>query len=321
MVKTRVAVLRGGPSGEYDISLQTGGVVAKSLPDKYHPVDIFITRNGEWLRDGIAMTPRTALKDIEVVWNALHGSYGEDGGVQRALDELSIPYTGSPAAGSALGMNKILSKKRFKEAGIKTLPYATVDGEKDLERQLTNIFRSLPHPVVIKPSSSGSSLGVSIAHTFEESLEGIKKALEHSRDAIVEEYIKGREATCGVIDNYRKQEVYALFPVEIMPYGNKFYNYEAKYVAPTRFACPAPFGHKINHELEELAIKVHKALGLRHYSRTDFIISPRRGVYVLEVNTLPGLTSHSLLPMSLEAVGLNFPDFLDHVLQLALNNH
>ena len=320
MLKTRVAVLRGGPSAEYDMSLQTGASVLKSLPEKYHPIDVLISKDGAWYRSGVAVLPYQALKDIDVVFNALHGAYGEDGKVQRDLDAMKIPYTGSGSIASAIGMNKILAKKRFEQEGIKTPLSRAVDGAGDLERQLTDIFRTMPHPVVIKPSSSGSSLGVSISSTFEESLAGVKEALRHSPQAIVEEYIKGREATCGVVENYREHGVYALFPIEIIPKDNPFYNYQAKYEDETVFVCPALFSHTVKRELEALAIKVHKALDLRHYSRTDFIVSPKRGIYALETNTLPGLNSHSLIPKSLNAVGFAFPDFLDHVLQLALTS-
>jgi D-alanine-D-alanine ligase len=317
--RIKVAVLRGGPSGEYDVSLKTGATVLKHLPQKYEPYDVWIDKQGHWHRQGIAMKPNHALRSIDVVFNALHGEYGEDGKVQRDLDQLGIPYTGAGSLASAIGMNKILSKEQFKKAGIKTPIYKVLEVTDDLDDKIVELFRTFPHPAVVKPATSGSSLGVSIVHTLAELREGVKNAFQYARKVLIEEYIKGKEATCGVVDNFRGKDIYALIPVEIVPQDKKFFDYEAKYQGKSQEICPPKsFTHDQKRELEELAVKVHQALNLRHYSRTDFIVSPKRGIYVLEVNTLPGLTSESLLPKSLHAVGMKLPDFFDHVLSLAL---
>ncbi|MBI3633634.1 MAG: D-alanine--D-alanine ligase [Candidatus Vogelbacteria bacterium] len=319
MSRIKVAVLRGGPSGEYEVSLQSGATVLKNLPEKYEPFDVWIDRQSNWHRGGIAMKANEALRHIDVVFNALHGEYGEDGKVQRDLDQLDIPYTGAESLPSAIGMNKILSKERFKQAGIKTPVYKVLEVTDDLEDQIVELFRTFPHPAVVKPATSGSSLGVSIVQTLSELRAGVKNAFQHARKVLIEEYIKGKEATCGVVDNFRGADVYALLPVEIVPNDGRFFDYEAKYQGKSQEICPPKsFTHDEKRQLETLAAQVHKVLGLRHYSRTDFIVSPKRGIYVLEVNTLPGLTSESLLPKSLHAVGMKLPDFFDHILTLAL---
>ncbi len=312
-------MLRGGPSGEYEVSLQTGGSVLRHLPvEHYEPVDILIGKDGAWHKNGIPMTVAKALRGLDVVFNALHGEYGEDGKVQRDLDSFGIPYTGSGSIPSAVGMNKALSKKQFITQGIKTPIHRTLSEAENTHEKLVEVFRTFPHPLVVKPATAGSSLGVSIVTNFSELERALKKAFAYSRTALLEEFISGREATCGVVDQYRGAEVYALFPVEIVPQESKFFDYDAKYKGRSLEICPSTFPNEVKKELESLAVKVHQILGLRHYSRTDFIVSPKRGIYVLEVNTLPGLTHESLLPKSLRAVGFDMPDFLHHVLSLAL---
>ncbi len=320
MSRMRVGVLRGGPSGEYEVSLQTGGSVLKHLPvEHYDPVDILISKDGAWHRNGIPTTIAKALRGVNVIFNALHGEYGEDGKVQRQLDLFGVPYTGSGSLSSAIGMNKALAKKRFITQGIKTPLHKTISESENTEEKLLEIFRTFPHPMVVKPATAGSSLGVSIVRTYPELEKALKKAFAYSKKVLIEEFIAGREASCGVVDGYRNSDVYALFPVEIIPQESSFFDYDAKYKGRSIELCPSTFSNEIKKEIEELAVKVHKVLELRHYSRTDVIISPRRGIYVLEVNTLPGLMNESLLPKSLRAVGFEFPDFLHHVISLALD--
>ena len=319
MNKIRVGVLRGGPSSEYEISLKTGGNVLKSLPEKYSPIDIFIDKEGVWHIQGIPHKPHETFKKVDVVFNALHGEYGEDGKVQKILDTFSIPYTGSKTLPSAIGMNKALAKNIFKSYGIKT-PYYKVESKSDDVGEIASrLFNTFPMPAVVKPIASGSSVGVSIAYTFQGLQDALSKAFEYSDKALVEEYIKGREATCGVVDKFRGNDFYSLLPIEIIkPEKSDFFDYEAKYCGGSQEICPGNFSQSEKEAIQNLAIKAHKVLGLRHYSRSDFIISPRRGIYILEVNTLPGLTAESLLPKSLQAVGCSLPDFLDHLITLAL---
>ncbi|MEY2664207.1 MAG: hypothetical protein RIT04_15 [Candidatus Parcubacteria bacterium] len=337
---TRVGVLRGGPSNEHDVSLQSGATVLRNLsPEKYHAIDIFIDRDGQWHIGGLAMSPHDVLSKVDVVFNALHGAYGEDGKVQRILDMHGIPYTGSDSISSAIGMNKALSKKAFQKAeiegkiGLKIAQHVLIDkseieaetgGDDDtalasvLREKLLAIFRSFPMPVVVKPVASGSSVGVSIARSFEELEAGVVAAFEFGDVVMIEEFIQGTEATCGVIEGLRGQDLYALPPVEIRPTHGGFFDFEAKYEGKSHEIVPGNFTHAEKVELERLARAAHTALGLRHYSRTDFIISPRRGIYILETNTLPGLTEASLVPKALHAVGVSIRDFLDHLITLAI---
>lgn len=319
MHKLTVGVLRGGPSSEYEVSLQTGGSILEHLNrDRYQPVDLFVDRKGVWHASGFQKEPAQALHNMDVVINAMHGEFGEDGTVQRILDQVGVPYTGSGPLASAVAMNKVLTKRTLLPHGIKMAHHTTLTVSPKLEEDIVSLFRSFPQPSVIKPADRGSSVGVTIARNYHDFADGISKAFTYSPTVMIEEFIKGKEATCGVVDDFRGEEHYALLATEILPPEScGFYNYEAKYQSEdTRLVCPGNFTSSEKTAIQELAKKVHKTLSLRHYSRSDFIVSPR-GIYFLEVNTLPGLTSHSLVPKALQAIGTKFSDFLDHLISLA----
>lgn len=320
MNRTRVGVLRGGPSNEHDVSLQSGGTVLKNLsPEKFQTIDIYIDRDGAWHVSGVEVSPHDALSTIDVVFNALHGSYGEDGKVQSLLDRHGIPYTGSGTFASAVGMNKILTKEMLAKFGIKMPKHTLIDDVTRAEEQAHQIFRSFPLPVVVKPATSGSSVGVSIVKKFADLVPAIESAFEHSPVVMIEEYVSGIEATAGVVEGLRGHELYALPPVEIVPTHGGFFDYNTKYNGQSREIVPGNFSHDIKDELMKIAQDVHRLLDLRHYSRSDFIVTPRRGVYFLEVNTQPGLTKESLIPRALDAVGVKLADFLEHIIHLAIN--
>jgi D-alanine-D-alanine ligase len=323
MTKKKVGVLRGGPSSEYEVSLKTGKSVMDSLGDRYDVLDIFIDKEGVWHYLGMPIEPEKVFKKVDVIFNALHGAYGEDGTVQKLLDYFKIPYTGSTALASAVGMNKVLSKKAYKNINLKTPLHKTLSKAKeaDLEKEIFNLFKTFPMPVVVKPVSGGSSVGTSIAKTLLDLEAAVIEALKYSDQVLIEEFIPGKEATCGVVDSFRNETVYALLPIEIRkPAESTFFDYNAKYGGGSQEICPGNFTTEEKEIIQDMSRQAHQALGLRHYSRSDFIIHPKRGIYILETNTLPGLTSESLLPKSLKAVGCNLPDFLDHLIALALSN-
>lgn len=318
--KKKVGVLRGGPSTEHEVSLKTGKTVIDNLSDRYDVLDIFIDKDAVWHYLGAPIKPENLFKRIDVVFNALHGAYGEDGSVQKILDQFSIPYTGSTSLASAVGMNKVLSKKVYKKLNLKTPFFTTISKKKHSPDEIVRLFKTFPMPAVVKPVSGGSSVGTAIARTMKDLEQTISDALKYSESVLIEEYISGKEATCGVVDNFRSKKHYSLLPVEIRkPSASDFFDYNAKYNGESQEICPGNFTEKEKNMIEKMAKDAHLALGLRHYSRSDFIINPRRGIYILETNTLPGLTSESLLPKSLHAIGCTLPDFLDHVIKLALN--
>ncbi len=321
MSKVRIGVLRGGPSTEHEVSLKTGENVLKFLPEKYEGVDIVLSKDGQLAVNGSAINIQQLRYFADVVFNGLHGYFGEDGKIQHILQSLKIPHTGSGVLGSAMAMNKVLSREFFSKAGLKIPRAVIVKKEEPAAEAASRIFQKMNPLWVVKPASGGSSIGVSIAKDFNGLVSGIEKAFEHGSDAIVEEYIKGKEVTCGIIDDFRGQRHYALPVIEILPPEEKdFFDYEAKYNGKSREICPANFEPAVKREIEEVARQAHKTLSCEGYSRTDMIISPR-GIYLLEVNTLPGLTSESLLPKSASVIGLDFPNLIDHLINLALNRH
>jgi D-alanine-D-alanine ligase len=318
----KVAVLRGGPSPEYSVSLKTGQHVLNLLretPDRYEPIDIFISGEGEWHREGLVEEPHRVLRHIDVVWNALHGRYGEDGQVQRVLESLQIPFTGSSAVASALAMNKEMSKRLYKRHSLLTPAHKVITRNSFNEDQLIDIFRNYLHPVIIKPSSGGSSLGIELAHNFLELENKIKKSLESSEKVLIEEFIRGKEATCGVVEGFRGQNIYALMPIEIRRSVDKYiFDYDSKYSGQAEEICPSDFKDEENKTIEKMAKEAHEILGLRHYSRSDFMLTSSGKIYILETNSLPGLTAESLLPKSIYAAGWQPREFVDHVLKLVV---
>src|ERR1035437_3903301 len=281
MQRIKVAVLRGGPGEEHDVSLKTGKNILESLPEKYIPMDVFVAKDKSWYLDGISISPEKLFRSVDVVFNAMHGQYGEDGKVQQLMDHFGVKYTGSKALASALGMNKVLAKEIFIKAGLKTPVYKVIrkgDNLKDIDQ---TIFKTFPMPAIVKPGGSGSSIGVSLVKKLEEIIPAIEKALKYTETVLVEEFIKGKEATCGVLEKFRKEEIYPLLPVEItQPKEFEFFGYDAKYSGCSGEVCPGNFSEKEKQMLQHMSVEAHRLLGLRHYSRSDFIVSPKRGVYI-----------------------------------------
>ena len=317
-MQTIVGVLRGGPSREHEVSLKTGATMLANLPEEHFIVrDIYINKNGEWHDRGRPISPERVLRQVDVVLNGLHGEYGEDGEVQKLLEQFGVPYTGADSFGSYLAMHKLMSKIRAKEAGLLTPDFYYIERASDSETAAHAITRSFHQPVVVKPVSWGSSVGVSIVGGYAPVLAAIQQLFaEGAPNVLVEEYIRGKEAAVGIVEEMRGEKFYMLPTVEIIPADNEFFSYDAKYSGKTREVCPGNFSRVVTEELQRAAKVMHRALGLRHYSRSDFIVSPR-GVYYLETNTLPGLTAESLLPKSLAAVGVSLHEFFSHLIDLA----
>lgn len=318
-MQTIVGILRGGPSREHDVSLRTGAAMLGGLPeDRFLVRDLFIDRQGQWHDRGRPTTPERALRQVDVALIGLHGEYGEDGEVQKLLERFGVPYAGTQPFGSYLAMHKLMAKMHAREAGLLTPEFRHVERGDEIEKIAHEITVTFHQPVVIKPVNWGSSIGVSLVGGYAQILAAIERLFaEGAQSILVEEYIRGREATAGIVEGLRGEELYALPPIEIIPpEGAGFFAAHVKYTGDTREVCPGNFSRVVKEELQRAARVIHRALGLRHYSRSDFIVTPK-GVYYLETNTLPGLTSESLLPKSLAAVGVPFPEFLSHLVTLA----
>jgi len=305
--KLRLALLAGGKSGEREVSLKGADEVAKALnPQKYD------VRRYDPATDLAQLAAEADTLDAAFI--LLHGPFGEDGTVQGFLDLLGLPYQGSGVLGSAIAMDKNLSKILYRNAGLK-VPDWYMAAKEDIENP-SDMIGQLGLPLVIKPANQGSSLGMTIARSENEIAEGLKKAFAIDHQVMVEEYIEGREITGGVLGN---DELTALPLVEIIP-GEQFdfFDYEAKYQpgASTEI-CPAELDDPLTIRGQHSALTAHRALQLRGYSRTDMIISGD-DIYVLETNTIPGMTPTSLLPQGAAAAGLDFAALLDRLLELAL---
>lgn len=319
MSKINVAVLRGGPSAEYEISLETGAnVLANLAKEKYRCFDIFISKAGIWHYLGKPIKPDSIFRRVDAVFNALHGEYGEDGEVQKIMEMHPMPYTGSGVFASRIAMRKDLARKAFKNAGLKIASAISATWLDDLDTVARIAMAKIGPAFVVKPASRGSSVGVHFASNFPELVKAIGETLKFDTNILIEKRIKGREATCGILENFRGEALYALPVTEIIPPSKKqFFDYESKYDGSSKEICPGRFDEKTRDKIQDIARRAHQALGLRHYSRSDMIVA-RDGIYILETNTLPGLTSQSLLPKAAEAIGCGFPLLLDHLVTLAL---
>ena len=305
--KLKVAVIMGGNSPEHDISVISGNEVVKNLEKaKYEILPITIPRNGNM------SNPNKIIQanNIDMVFVAMHGAGGEDGKIQSFLELMNIPYTGYGVLASALAMDKKFSKKMFAQAGL-TVP---VGVGVDKNFKVEEIWKKLSPPVFVKPSTAGSSVGVSKVKEKKDLKKAIVKALKYSNEAIVDEFIQGTEVTCAILGN---ENPVALPVIEIVT-KNEFFDFEAKYSeALTEEIVPARINPRLTKKVQATALTAYEALGCRGFGRVDMIIKNGK-IYVLEVNTIPGLTPASLLPKAARASGLSFSQLLDTVISLAV---
>lgn len=316
----RVAVIRGGPSAEYAVSMQTGAQVLEALRGLgYDARDIIVSQRGEWLEHGLARTPEQHLNATDMVFIAMHGAYGEDGTVQKVCERMHIPFSGSNSFASRVAFNKHLTKQSLSESGI-ALPKHIKLTREDIARlrDIADTIRAeYTDGFVIKPIDSGSSHGVKVVANAEDLITALTESLAEFETLLLEERIVGTEATCGVLEHFRSQRHYVLPAIEIVPpAGATHFDMTCKYDGRTDEICPGRFSFAEKAAIAEAALTVHTSLGLSHYSRSDFIIKNGQP-YFLEVNTLPGLTSQSLFPKAAAAVGVSFPELIEHLVQTA----
>jgi D-alanine-D-alanine ligase len=319
MARTVVGVLRGGTSSEYDLSLRTGAVILNALPDEAYDVrDIFIDKQGYWHTRGIPVEPARALSQVDVVVNGLHGGDGENGTIQRLLDTLGVAYTGSRASAARHSLNKIESNSTLRSVGI-PVPRAvgfTRSTTLDSGEMAQLVFSQFGPPYMVKPAAEGASHGIILAPTIVALPHAIADVIDSFGAALVEEYLMGEEATVGVIDGFRDEELYVLPPTHVSYPDAPFMHYDHHIGGHLRHNVPSHFATDDKQRLMRAARDAHRALGLRHFSRADFIVT-KRGPYLLEVNALPGLYESAAFPKMLESVGSSVGDFLRHSIQLS----
>lgn len=310
MEKIRLALLYGGVSSERQVSLNSAKQVFEALDKAKYDITKYDTKTD--LKQLVIDAEK-----IDAALIILHGPFGEDGTVQGLLDLLDIPYQGAGVLGSSMAMNKLVAKRLYDGAKIPTPSYLSFFMNDKID--ISEITGALGLPLVVKPVCAGSSVGMTIVKERSDLEDAISLGFEHDDCILIEKYIKGIELTCGVLGN---DELEALPIIEIVPgKGHEFFDYDAKYVAgETKEICPARVDEATTKKVQALAVKAHKALFLKGYSRTDFIFSNNE-LTVLESNTIPGMTATSLYPQSAQVAGYSFSQLLDKLIQLSINEH
>ena len=307
--KLRVIVLMGGQTPEHQVSLSTGKQVIKNLDkSKYQTTPFLIPKQGSsWVNKLVNLAKD---KQPTVVFIALHGPYGEDGTIQGLLELLGLAYTGAGVLASAMGMDKAVFHQLMKKEAIPMADYLIIE-KSDPQ---TKILRRFKFPLVVKPINQGSSIGITIIKKRTALNKALKLAFKYSSRVMVEEYLKGTEISCGLLGN---QEPIALPVIEICP-KNDFFDYEAKYIpGMSQEIVPARIPKGITRKVQEIALQVYKSIGCRGFGRVDMIIVEGKP-YVLEINTIPGLTPTSLLPQEAAVANISYPQLLDRLIELAL---
>ncbi len=305
--KLTIALLSGGVSSEREVSLNSGEQVFAALDKEKYEIRRYDPRSD--LPRLVADAP-----GIDAALVILHGPYGEDGTVQGLLDLLGIPYQGSGVLGSAVAMNKLAAKRLFEHAGLPTPAYAAANRRTGFDPD--PVVDRLGLPLVVKPVAGGSSVGIAIVRSARDLAPAVEAAFELDPSVLIEAYIQGVEITGGVIGN---DDLEALPLIEIIPdERHPFFDYEAKYTAGiTQEICPARIDPELSAQARHLAMEAHRALFCRGYSRTDMMLRGR-DLFVLETNTIPGMTATSLLPRAAQAAGMSFSRLLDRLIGLSL---
>lgn len=296
----KIGVIYGGKSSEREVSLKTGAAIASALKKEKFSTVLIDSGKKDFIKKLLSLK-------IDFAFIALHGPFGEDGTMQGLLEIFGIPYSGSGVLASALAMNKIYSKKIFESENILTPKWCIVT----LDFRLRTLDFGLP--VVVKPSKQGSAIGITIVRKKSQLKKAIKNALKYDDEAIIEEYIEGKEITVPILGTQ------PLTPIEIIP-KNEFYDFYSKYAADgSRHLIPPRLSQKIIDKAKQLGLLAHKSLGCRTMSRVDMIVDKKSDIYVLEVNTIPGMTATSLFPESAKYDGYTFGKLLEKIIELSLN--
>ncbi len=314
-----IAILMGGPSPEHEVSLKSGEMVFSNLDrNKYEPIRVVVKKNGEW-----SISPEEVKKFSHCAFVAMHGTYGEDGTVQAILDFHKIPYTGSDALSSALGMNKFLSLRAFRDGGLLVSPHILISraewrvSSDDIMKRIKDY---LGFPLVTKPNDQGSSFGITMVKNERKLKSALNEAFGFSKEVLVERFVEGREMTCAVLDHGWPESAFPLLPTEIIPRAGTFFDYASKYQKEGAYEVTPPqnISKSAIEKIRKTALRAHQIIGASGFSRTDMIMDKKENIYVLEINTIPGLTEESLLPKAALVSGIEMQKLLSLVIESAM---
>jgi D-alanine-D-alanine ligase len=316
-MKTRVAVVYGGRSGEHEVSLVSAeSVIAAMNSERYEVIRYLIAKDGRWSPGPILPEPG-ANPGIDVVFPVLHGTFGEDGTVQGLFELADLAYVGANVLSSAVSMDKDMTKRVCRDRGLPIVEYMVLD--RGASNAADAVARELPFPIFVKPANLGSSVGISKAHDLPELKKALELAAAFDRKIVVERGIEGREFECAVLGN---DDPRASAPCEILP-SREFYDYEDKYeLNLARTVVPADLPEGETREMRRLAVECFRAVGCEGMGRVDFLRENATGkLYINEINTIPGFTSISMFPKMWEHSGIPYPELIDRLIELALERH
>jgi len=316
--KIRVGVIRGGRSGEHEVSLRSAESILNAIDrNKYEVIPITIAHDGSWEPFTISPAPND-LRPVDVVFPIVHGTYGEDGTIQGLFELANVAYVGAGVLGSAVGMDKDVMKRLLRDGGLPIVEYWTVHKDR-LHPFLERFMNELPYPVFVKPANLGSSVGITKAHSPEELPAALATAAEYDRKVVVERGVDAREIELSVLGN---DDPLASIAGEIIP-SREFYDYNAKYVdEDSRLLIPAPLSESQVKEAQQLALSAFKVLECSGMARVDLFLDRKtEKFYLNEINTLPGFTSISMYPKLWGYSGIPYPQLIDRLITLALERH
>ena len=316
-MKKRVAVIYGGRSGEHEVSLRSAKSIIDALdPEKYKVLHYLISKEGKWSPRPIVPEPH-GNPEIDVVFPALHGTFGEDGTLQGLLELAGLPYVGAGVLASSVSMDKEVMKRLAKERGLPVVDYLVFSSAE--LKDSDGICSKFEFPVFVKPANLGSSVGISKAHNCVELKSALELAASFDRKVIVERSIEGREFECAVLGN---EDPKASVPCEILP-SREFYDYDDKYLLEKAgTVIPADLPPEQTRELQQLAVECYRAVECEGMARVDFLLETATNrLFINEINTLPGFTSISMYPKMWEHSGLPMPKLVDRLIELALERH
>jgi D-alanine-D-alanine ligase len=314
----KIGILRGGVSPEYALSLKTGANVQKALHDAgLEGIDMLLDKEGILHVRGIPTDLETAKEQVDGIWNALHGDFGEDGQVQSILDQYGIPYTGSNAEVSQLAFNKQSAKERAKALGINTPPSMLIipEGGESVSEVTQKIYKTMAPPWVLKPLGGGGSVHTFFAFTPLELSQFVDESISHLQPFLAEQYIQGREAAVGVIDNFRDQEQYVLPVVEVASPSRGTLTHEMRSSDEQYARMNGSFNVEERSMLSKLAQKLHVHFGAKDYSQSEFIVDNKGKPWFIELDTHPHMTDNSPFLVALNAVGASMQEFVKSVLK------